>query len=475
MRHFLFCAVLACLLLSLTAQFRSALCQSTVLPKQVRVAAEWEPTTGVLIAWPLRLPRELVIDLAGDVDLYVTVNTFWNEIKARETFDSWRIDPKRVHFILTRQGDGFYLTRDWGPFAVFDARGFCRLVDGLYFDYPLSGFEGGKRLYSVGKLTLRNYRPDDVAPGAVAEALGLPRTELPICLTGGNVAFDGCGTAFATQMMIDDNLSHGISKDQFLARLSNDLGVTRFHVVPNFERFGIQHLDCLMKMLDEERILIRRVPADHPDFEHVEEAVRFLSQLTNVHNRPYSISRIDTPPYFRHLLSNYTNALILNRKVYVPLFDIPSDRAAIKTWQAAMPSHTVIGIRYEGWNFTDSIHCRVRGIWDTQMLRMTHKRLEGVVPWTNRYVVECGIRACDHRGLVDDQLLLMWRRRGGSNWTQVCLKSMGSDAFRAEIVGVQPGQTVEYYLSAASRGGRRESLPRTAPAGFYSFTAAAGK
>ena len=297
------------------------------------MAAEWEPTIGVLIGWPLRIPHDLVVDMARDVDLYVTVNDPHHELKARVTFEAWGIDLRRVHFVRTRQGSGYYLTRDWGPNAVYDSGGRCRLVDGLFFDYPISGVEGGKRLLSISKLALRNYRPDDEAPAAVAATMGLPRTESPIYLTGGNVAFDGLGTAFATRIMIDENLSHGISQDQFLARLAQDFGVRRFHVVPNFERLGIQHLDCLMKLLDEERILVKRSPPDHPDFEHIEEAARCLALLKNPYDRLYQILRIDTPLYNKFSLANYTNALILNRKVYVPLFDIPGDQAALKTWQ----------------------------------------------------------------------------------------------------------------------------------------------
>lgn len=436
----------------------------------VRVAAEWEPLAGVIIAWPPRLPRDMISDMAKDLDLYVIVNSPWHERNAAETFAAWGIDAKRVHFVRARQGDGSYLTRDWGPFAVFDAKGNCKLVDGLFLDYPLSGFEGGTRLYSIRKLALRNYQPDDAAPAAIAEALCLPRTELPICLTGGNVAFDGRGSGFATQIMIDENLSHGISKEQILARLSQDLGVTRFHIVPNFERFGIQHLDCLLKLLDEERMLVRRVPVGHPDYEHVESAVRFLAGLTNACNRPYRIIRIDTPPYHGNKLCNYTNAVILNRKVYVPLFDVPGDRQAVETWQAAMPGYTIVAVRFAEWNFTDCIHCRVRGVWDTQMLRMTHHRLDGLVPYANSYVIESRIHASDSRGLHEDQLFLAWRVQGSPVWSRNRLQSVGGDIFRGEIRGVQPGQTIQYYLSAASRSGRRESLPRTAPAGYYSFT-----
>jgi hypothetical protein len=83
-----------------------------------RVAAEWEPAVGVLIGWPLKLPKALVLKMAKDVDLHVTVSDKEAEEKARKTFKNWGIDPKRTHFLITKQGDGYFLTRDWGPSTV---------------------------------------------------------------------------------------------------------------------------------------------------------------------------------------------------------------------------------------------------------------------------------------------------------------------------------------------------------------------
>jgi hypothetical protein len=80
------------------------------------------------------------------------------------------------------------------------------------------------------------------------------------------------------------------------------------------------------------------------------------------------------------------------------------------------------------------------------------------------------IRDYSQAGLVEDQLQLSWRIAGTKEWSQVRLEPTGADgAFRATIEGAAPGQTVEYFLSAADRSGRRETLPRTAPKGFYTF------
>ncbi|HKI19752.1 MAG TPA: agmatine deiminase family protein [Isosphaeraceae bacterium] len=478
MSRFCLCAVTTCTL-AVVATCAFATEPATTLREQgdgVRVAAEWEPVTGVLLGWPLKLPRALVIEMAKDVDLYVTVSNKAGRRRAFKAFTEREIDPARLHFMITRQGDGYYLPRDWGPFAVFDARGLSRLVDGRYLDYPCAVAGDSKRLTSLSSLFGLDYIPDDSGPAAVAAELGLPRRELPVALTGGNLFFDGLGTGFASQILIDENAAMGIPSDKFLDILKKELGVVRFHILPNFEggMGGIQHIDCLLKLLDEERILIKRPPEDHPDYRRVEAIVGELAKLVNPYGRPYTLLRIDTPRYDHDDMANYTNSIIVNRKIFVPLFGIPADQRALKTWRAAMPGYKVFGFALDknliDMRYTDAIHCRTRAIWDQKMLRMSHKRLDGRIKSASGYGFEAEIRDYSGAGLIEDRLRLAWRTSGSPKWTDVRLEPAGTpNAFRGMIQGVRAGQTIEYYLSAASRSGRNESLPRTAPKGFYTF------
>ncbi|MGO9464205.1 MAG: agmatine deiminase family protein [Isosphaeraceae bacterium] len=442
----------------------------------IRVAAEWEPVSGMLIGWPLKLPRALVVEMAKDVDLYVTVSNKAGRRRAYKALTEWEINPARLHFMITKQGDGYYLTRDWGPFAVYDARGISRLVDGRYTDYPVAVAGSSKPLASLSSVFGLDYRADDASPAAVAAELGLPRKELPVALTGGNLFFDGLGTGFASHILIDENAAMGIPGDKFIDVLKKELGVTRFHILPNFQGIegGIQHIDCLLKLLDEERFLIKRPPEDHPDYRRIEAVVGHLAKLINPYERPYTLLRIDTPRYDQDNLANYTNSIIVNRKIYVPLFGIPADQRALKTWHAAMPGYQVFGFALDksliDMRYTDAIHCRTRGIWDQKMLRMSHKRIDGRSSSARGYRVEAEI--CDYSGagLYQDRLRVAWRASGSPKWTELRLEpSAPPNTYRAMIEGVRAGQTIEYYLSAASRSGRNESLPRTAPKGFYTF------
>ena len=212
-------------------------------------------------------------------------------------------------------------------------------------------------------------------------------------------------------------------------------------------------------------------------YERSEAIVEELSSLTNVHGRPYEIIRIDTPPYWRDFMPAYTNSLILNRKVLVPLYGIPADRDALETWRKAMPGYRVIGFEHHGswlerWMSFDALHCRIRAVWDPEMLYMAHKRIAGMVAPAEAYPVERRIKDYSKAGLIGETLELSWRLSGEDGWRAIPLEVTGDpETFVASIPGVDAGRGVEYFLSAADHSGRRESLPRTAPDGYYSFRA----
>jgi agmatine/peptidylarginine deiminase len=92
-----------------------------------------------------------------------------------------------------------------------------------------------------------------------------------------------------------------------------------------------------------------------------------LSQLKNLDGQCYDLIRIDTPNYRKNKSAPYTNSLIFNTKVFVPIKDIPGDNRALETWQAVMPDHKVIGFRkgkwMRPWIFTDALHCRTKSIF----------------------------------------------------------------------------------------------------------------
>ena len=450
--------------------------RSPAAPREnVRLAAEWEPALGALVRWPLMVPESLLVEIARDDTLFVLVEDETSQAEAEEAFVEWGIDLRNVQFIIAEQGGAHPWTRDWGPFARFSEEEGYSLVDPWFDDYPLSGAGCESRLYSQRRLLFRDFTSDDLASEVLADALDFASIRVPIALTGGNVMVDGHGTALSACIMLNENRALGVTEDQFFTAVRQHMGISRYVMIPNFELFGIQHIDCFLKLLDEERILVARPPEGHSHYERSEAIVQELSSLTNAYGRPYQIIRIDTPPYWRDFMPAYTNSLILNRKVLVPLYGIPADQDALETWRKAMPGYQVIGFEHHGswlerWMWFDALHCRTRAIWDPEMLYMAHKRVDETVAPAEAYPIEVQIEDYSQAGLIGETLELSWRLRGEHRWRVIPLEATADpERFGASIPGAAAGQGVEYFLSAADRSGRRESLPRTAPDGYYSF------
>ena len=66
--------------------------------------------------------------------------------------------------------------------------------------------------------------------------------------------------------------------------------------------------------------------------------------------------------------SAYTNSLILNDHVYVPIVGgkfTDYDERALAVYRDAMPGYTIVGILGKPenpWYGTDALHCRTRGV-----------------------------------------------------------------------------------------------------------------
>ena len=327
-----------------------------------RLAAEWEPALGALIVWPPLVPDSLLVEIARDDRLFLIVADQEEKTEAESTLKDLGIDPGSVDLIIDDTVGWHIWTRDWGPSALFDRNGDFHLVDPKFVGYPMSMPDCTSLLFGTSPLSwlweLFGDGEGDPTAVQLARTLGVSRLELPYALVGGNALVDGLGTMFSTCVMLNENYKYlGLGEKKFFNTVKTQLGIDNYIIVPNFEWFGIQHIDCLLKPLDEERLLVKRVPEGHPDHEPIEEIVETLSRLTNPYGRPYRIHRIDTPAYsMGHHVANYTNSLILNRKVLVPLFGIPGDEQALATFREVMPGYEVLGFENDGpWGWSSSM------------------------------------------------------------------------------------------------------------------------
>ncbi len=486
------------LILSVSLQAQSAEGKNTFSPtNQTRMVAEWEPAIGVLVSWPPSIPHKLYQELAKDTKLYILVENRKAMQDAIGWLTKWDIYPDRVKFITSTQGVDVSWTRDWGPHAVYDTSGVMKLADGMYvYSTPMSGYacdDSLQFLFYEANGDIDLTIEDDRIPGYIASSLDMDMVELKFAFTGGNVISDGQQSAFSTCVLLNENKFIGLDENKFRSEAERLLGITNYNILSNFEERGIQHIDCFMKMLDEERLLVMRPPADHPASVVYEGIVEHeLSHLTNAFGRPYQILRLDTDVFDEDHpdeLAAYSNSLILNKVIYVPLFGIPQDTVALRQWGEAMPGYTIKGFEFVvgrepkmdqnvykhygtiGWTGGDALHCRTRAVWEPTMLYISVDRIPVQVAKAASYPLDVILKDYSAGKLMDESLRVLWRVKGQQDWNNELLKPTDvPDHYAASIPGGQAGVTIEYYIAARSYWGTKATMPRVVPEGYYEFS-----
>jgi agmatine deiminase len=415
----------------------------------IRQCAEWEPVTGVLIRYSsgFGIPYSLIKEYAESILVHILCvssqqTACYNNLVANG------VNVANVRFLNVATNSIW--TRDYGPQFVF-SDGVWGIIDHIY----------------------NRPRPqDDVVNVALGTAWGCRVYGTPLTHTGGNYMCDGHGRGFSTDLVWDDN--SGMSHVQIAQYMEDYLGITDYQVVPDISAYGIHHIDCWAKMLDEETILVKQVSPSHADYPELAANVAYLQTLTNCYGRPYNIVRVFCGTLSGSDVASYTNSLILNGKVFVPTFGISTDAAALATYQAAMPGYEVLG--YSGsWYSDDAIHCRGMGVHDEYMLRVDTNRLNDVEENSDDYRVSAYIDDRSEIGLVADSLLVYWRLEGQTPWNAVVMSAAAyPDSYTAWIPQQDDSVDVQYYVFAKDLSGRREKRPIVAPGTWYTFNTGAG-
>lgn len=462
-----------------------------------RLAAEWEPAIGVLVAYPISLPHALVQKLARDTTLYLLCADDDAIASAKTLLAKWDVDLNAVRFLKVPKGDDATWPRDWGPHPLFDERGNYALLGPRYvLSTPFCGTEHDPSLYCAPwndeKTPIALFKgdiSDDKAAGAVAGQLGLSFVKAPFAFTGGNVLNDGINTIISTEVLLGENKYQGLSNDEYYRLVANITGMTNYTVFSDYEFFSLNHIDCFLKILDDRRLLVERPPCDHelyPVYESIVE--NEIAHARNSHGEPWEVIRIDAGETVNgDGIAAYVNSLILNKCVYVPMYGIDTDESALETWRQAMPGYDVQGFTFfldeepdsynpddlysnVGWDPGDVLHCRTRAVWDPQMLYVRSDGPVGEAKAGKSVYVSTVVSAYSRTNLVEDACKLLWRVTGETKWNEAPLvEGPVHEQYLGEVPPQPEGTTVEYYVTAADESGRSESFPRVAPAQLCSF------
>ncbi|MGM0461083.1 MAG: agmatine deiminase family protein [Fibrobacterota bacterium] len=313
------------------------------VPDNPRSIAEFEPVKAVLIAYTneFGFSLNLVRELTAVTQVMVMVPSYQHN-SARAALQNHAIPMDSITMII-RETDSYW-TRDYGPWCIDQGDTTMAIVDFTY----------NRPRYN-----------DNGVPAAMAEYFDMPLYSLGLVHCGGNYMSSSGTDAVSTDLVLEENTS--LSEDSIRSAAESYLGIDTYHITPDPLGDYIKHVDCWGKYLGPDRILIGDVTGSQK--ENYDSVAAYFEQQISPVGTPYEVHRVYTDG------EPYTNSIIVNDHVFVPIMGTENDSAALKTYRSAMPGYTVVGVENSSsnpWQSTDALHCRVKGVSDPQMLRVVH-------------------------------------------------------------------------------------------------------
>lgn len=399
----------------------------------VRPIAEFEPASHVLIRYPLGIPVALVAHLSNTAQVICLVSSTSQQNSATSTFNNGGVNMSNVSFMIAPTDS--YWTRDFGPWFIMDGNDQVAIVDFVY----------------------NRPRPNDnMIPQTFATQQNFTYYGMNVQQTGGNYMSDGINTAAQTTLVYEENTSLG--QTGVNNKMLQYMGASNYYVINDPNNTYIDHIDCWAKFLAPDKVLVRSVPTSHAQYAAIEQAANYFATRNCAWGYPWKVYRVNTPQN-----QPYTNSLILNHKVFVPIMNSSYDAAALQVYRNALPGYEVIGISSPSstpWESTDALHCRTHEIADKQMLHITHMPVWGQHNESETINFNARIKAYSGQALYSDSLKVMWKVNQAP-WESTLLQDLGSNNFTAMLAGFAAGDTVRYYIHAADASGRSIDHPLT--------------
>ena len=401
---------------------------------EVRFVAEFEPMQGVMIRYPLGIPESLVADFSTNCQVYcIVADSCQNE--AFQTFVEADVDMDRVTFV-NAPTESFFV-RDYGPWYIFEDKQ-PAIVDNLY--YP-------------------EYRPkDDSISWVFSEFWDIPMYGMNLRYEGGNMMEDGRGQGVSDAFVVNYNNN---DEENLRNKIRDYLGIDPLHLlISNY--FG--HVDCWGKYFAPDKILIAKLPENDYHYSDFEEIAHYFSITNCCWGYPYRVYRVDIPNSGQNTVAPYTNSLIINKNVYLPMgSDSVYNQNAIAIYQEALPGYEIVAV--EGsentpWVAGDALHCRTRGVMDFDMLFVDHRDvIFGEQAWQDSIAVTSKFIAYSGANLKQDSLLVYYSIDGGAYQTAHMTATGNPDEYVGYIKGYQLGSQIDYYVFGADESGHRYTQP----------------
>jgi agmatine deiminase len=308
----------------------------------VGLPGEFEPVERILLGWHggnwdyVDFFVAVLREVLPDASALVAVEDEADQILLMDTLAAEGVDLSRVDFVL-HELDSMWM-RDYGPLLVRTAAGGYRVIDLPY--HP-------------------DRARDDGYPTVFATREGLPVSRPPLEMEGGHLQADGTGRCIVTDSVLELNRGFLYEEADVRRLLRGFLGCRDVTFVPPLFAEETGHVDVFAYVTGPSRVLVGT-------YDRREDAVnaRRLNRAARALRRAgWDVTRIRMPGNSRRtVFRTYTNVLVTDRTVVVPVFrrDRRFERHALRTFARAFPDRRVVGVAADGViDLAGAVHCTV--------------------------------------------------------------------------------------------------------------------
>ncbi|GAB6286029.1 MAG: hypothetical protein STSR0009_22300 [Methanoregula sp.] len=324
--------------------------------------AEWEPHEALWLSWPhnkdtfprLREVEDAYTSLIAalvqteHICLFVPTPAVNRIVKSR--LRAAGVNPALLTIRTVEYADVWI--RDYGPTFVVNRA--LRQVAMVRWEFNAWGGKYDKQV-ADGKI-----------PTVMNRWLELPVFAPGIVLEGGSIDVNGKGTVLTSRScLLNPNRNPQLTKDDLEEYLKQYLGVTKVIWLNK----GIEgddtdgHIDDIARFTSPSTIVcaVEENPRDE-NYAPLQENYEILLRSTDQEGKPFTVVKLPMPAPVEdgdgRYPASYTNFVIGNRVVVVPVFADPHDTEAIRILTELFPGRTVVGINaramVEGYG---TFHC----------------------------------------------------------------------------------------------------------------------
>ena len=450
--------------------YRSALGVEITEPPEfpVRTMAEWEEIQSLVITWTSfpEILKQIAFHTKQECEVIIIAN-----------------NPSSVTSYLTANNSG-------GP-AFENLDNITIIQDN--FDSIWGRDYGAHTIYKddvdelmfVDWMYNRNRPADDLVPVTLAEHFEVPlyaTTDAPYDLmaTGGNWMSDGMGTAFSSELILEENSGGGTWWTQFPDHSLEDIeeivnlfmGIDNYILMDVLPYDAIHHIDMHMKLLDEETIIIGQYPNGIADGPQIEANIEYvLNNYQSPFGTPYEIVRIPMPPEGGSYPNSngdyrtYTNMVFVNKTVLVPVYEEQYDTPALAIIQEQLPGYNVVGIECNDIiPLSGAIHCITKAVGVDDPLLIIHDHLDDTEETSVDYEITASLQHAS-----DIESATLHYRIMGSDWVATALTPSSANDWTGSIPAQPVGTIIDYYIEGESNSGKQQVRPIVAPEGYWTF------